>query len=710
MHHRQATYARSLGRVGLILVSMTSAVAALTSGPSLARAEGLETILVERKDGPLASAAQALAKGDHKTTLAVLKDYVGPARAFADHLRAHALWATGEREAADQTWDRLTFETCRAAGRSPLEDRVRLVRAALTAPLDPEGAADQLLALAADPQRWLAAVDLLNRAKNEERVEALVRRMLIQFPAAPQTAEVARGLGPDGVKARLVDPADRLKRLRNLVSANANVDAAKEAAELLEDLPAGHADRCEALYLQGRTARKRRRYTEALEILPTAKKACAKHERAMRSALLEAQVLAIRKDVDALKRIVDWMTRRFPGHRFIDDAEFLLADALDRRGLTRMANDAYTRVTKMKGADYATLAHWRVAWSSIQANKTQRARPRLQGIIDGKTSRREDRERAEYWLARLDEPKKPSAAKKRYAQLAARPSFYGWLALERLRSFHPPTAKVAEDRLRQAATATATFALPKHLLTAPAFAQARAYAEIGENELAAWSLRRLNCDYTDPNTIIAVAVLLEAIGAYKDAQLQIRRRSSVLSDPLSANTVARWRAAYSRPFRSELGWASKEAKIDELLLTAVVRQESVFDPQIVSWAGATGLAQLMPATAKAAYKQIYNTDLDLQRLTDPALNARLGAHVLAQEIGRLQSPVLAFGAYNGGRRLVHQYLDEKPQPFERWIEEFGVKETRRYMKRVTESWGIYRLLYDKKAPFIRLPVTVARRR
>jgi soluble lytic murein transglycosylase len=137
---------------------------------------------------------------------------------------------------------------------------------------------------------------------------------------------------------------------------------------------------------------------------------------------------------------------------------------------------------------------------------------------------------------------------------------------------------------------------------------------------------------------------------------------------------------------------------------ALVREESTFDPEIVSWAGATGLAQLMPATAIGAYADVFKKRLtDLERLTDPQLNLRLGARVLKAGLDRWDNTeALALSAYNGGNGLTKRILPERKLPFDRWVETIPVKETRGYVKRVIETWGIYRLLYGKER-FIDLP-------
>ena len=708
-HHRQPTYRR-----GGLVVGLTLALGSL--GSATATANGVASALQPRPDSPLAIAVAAMAAGDPEVTLDTLDGYQGAGKALATHLQAQANWKLGRRKAAVKLWEGMRLPTgCRASGPHPLATRMRVARASLLADKDPVAAAEQLLALPSDAGHLAAAVELLTEGKVTKRADNAVGRLLIEFPAAKETLDAARGLGPDGVQAHLVSIRRRLARLRNLVKANANDKAAREAKALLADLPAKHPSRCEVTYLQGRTARKRRRYDEAVSTLRQARKTCVGKDPSsvdflLRSTLLLTQVHAILGDLDELKSLVRWMGKHHRKHRFTDDARFLYAEALDRKGRWRQAKKQYDLVAETPGADHAITAAWRVAWRAIRDGRTRDAAKRLGRILRKPADRPEEHLRAEYWLARLDEKRAPARATDRYLRLTRRPSFYGWLALDRLRTFRPKAAKAAESSLLAAATSTVTPPIPARVTKLDAFRSAKAYAQAGEAKLAAWSLTRINCEATDPDAALSVAIALEAVGAFADAQNQIRRRTSLLSGPLRAQNAARWRAAYSRPFKTEIATAAKAAKLDELLMTAIVREESKFDPEVVSWAGATGLAQLMGPTASAAHEQVYDKPLDLDRLTEPGLNVRLGAHVLGQGLRSFRNPIVAIGAYNGGYGLLRRSLSRKKEPLERWIEDFGVRETRRYMKRVTETWGVYRLLYDSEKPFLDLPTSVARRR
>src|SRR5678815_3032271 len=104
---------------------------------------------------------------------------------------------------------------------------------------------------------------------------------------------------------------------------------------------------------------------------------------------------------------------------------------------------------------------------------------------------------------------------------------------------------------------------------------------------------------------------------------------------------------YLTPFRSEFGTAAREQGIDEELLYGIARQESRFSADIVSSAGAVGLMQLMPGTARWVAKQTNRTDYRPTQIGNVDLNAQFGAYYFKYWFDRLdRRPALTAAAYN----------------------------------------------------------------
>lgn len=155
---------------------------------------------------------------------------------------------------------------------------------------------------------------------------------------------------------------------------------------------------------------------------------------------------------------------------------------------------------------------------------------------------------------------------------------------------------------------------------------------------------------------------------------------------------------------------------ERALLLAITRQESNFDVAARSHAGARGLMQLMPATAKAVSRQMrvsYNRDA-LTR--DPAYNVSLGAKYLGDLIDQFDgSYIMAIAGYNAGphrvRRWVREFGDPRKPDFDPidWVEQIPFSETRNYVQRVMENLQIYRaILADSQQLAQTLPNDLSR--
>ena len=139
------------------------------------------------------------------------------------------------------------------------------------------------------------------------------------------------------------------------------------------------------------------------------------------------------------------------------------------------------------------------------------------------------------------------------------------------------------------------------------------------------------------------------------------------------------------------------------LVHSLIRQESEFNPEVVSPAGARGLMQLMPATAQQVSTKL-GVKYTQARLTgDPDFNVSLGSTYLQEMLSRFNgSYVLAIAAYNAGPGRVRQWLEQLGDPRAEgvnvieWVEMIPFYETQNYVQRVLEGLQIYRQRLDGK--------------
>jgi soluble lytic murein transglycosylase len=140
-----------------------------------------------------------------------------------------------------------------------------------------------------------------------------------------------------------------------------------------------------------------------------------------------------------------------------------------------------------------------------------------------------------------------------------------------------------------------------------------------------------------------------------------------------------------------------KSTVEVPLTLAVIRQESAFDPGALSWAGARGLMQLLPRTARKVAKK-HGIPYSRRRLTqDPDYNILLGRALLGDLLDEFEgSYVLALAAYNAGPSRARRWIRNNGDPRESsidvidWIEMIPFYETRNYVQRILENLQVYR--------------------
>ena len=151
---------------------------------------------------------------------------------------------------------------------------------------------------------------------------------------------------------------------------------------------------------------------------------------------------------------------------------------------------------------------------------------------------------------------------------------------------------------------------------------------------------------------------------------------------------------------------------DPALTLSVIRQETEFDARAVSGAGARGMMQMMPATARQTARQL-GLPYEFEWLTDdPDYNMRLGMAHLQDVVDNYDgSLVMALAAYNAGGGRVHRWVQEYGDPRYGaidpidWVESLPFGETRNYVQRVIENLQVYRA---RRAGHTAVPLEIER--
>lgn len=151
---------------------------------------------------------------------------------------------------------------------------------------------------------------------------------------------------------------------------------------------------------------------------------------------------------------------------------------------------------------------------------------------------------------------------------------------------------------------------------------------------------------------------------------------------------------YPTPFEVEVQESCEKFGVDSNVIWAIMRQESAFNPNATSWVGASGLMQLMPATANEEAAKLGIKKFDIY---SPETNIRLGVAHFSWLLGRLKDLPLALAAYNAGIGNVTRWLPEEGEfDVTQWIEDIPFNETLTYVRKVIANYKIYKALYGDK--------------
>jgi soluble lytic murein transglycosylase len=187
-----------------------------------------------------------------------------------------------------------------------------------------------------------------------------------------------------------------------------------------------------------------------------------------------------------------------------------------------------------------------------------------------------------------------------------------------------------------------------------------------------------------------------ALGAWNLKRGDINRSSIWGARALSEiNDRAGYALAYPKAFETYVMSAAKEFDLDPFLIWALMRQESQYQPQVVSKAGAVGLMQIMPATAGdiAARLRVPTEEV---KLDDPEVNIRFGSFYLRSMLDQFSGNAdMALAAYNGGGGNVRRWKKSAHMTAgEDFPTSITYQETREYITRVMDAFHVYKWFYS----------------
>ncbi|HSW53240.1 MAG TPA: transglycosylase SLT domain-containing protein, partial [Sulfuricaulis sp.] len=327
----------------------------------------------------------------------------------------------------------------------------------------------------------------------------------------------------------------------------------------------------------------------------------------------------------------------------------------------------------------------------------------VQRVIESMSDTAREQPVWRYWRARaLQANGQRAASNPLFLALAREHHYYGQLAQEEL----GPVMQAPVVNIKTGGDDVAAIARQ------PGIARAQALYELGlrgdANQEWNWTIR----DFSDAQ-LLAAAELARRMEWY-DRAINTAERTRELHD---------FELRFLAPYRELAQKAAREHELDEAWMFGLMRQESRFVNVARSSVGASGLMQIMPATASWIAQRLGIKGFHPREMQDPAKNIQFGAYYLKHVQTSLDgSPVLATAAYNAGPGRAQRWRDTRPMEAAVYIESIPFAETRDYVKKVMSNAMYYAarfgqpsvLLTDRlgtvpprKTPVIAIPGTDA---
>jgi soluble lytic murein transglycosylase len=405
-----------------------------------------------------------------------------------------------------------------------------------------------------------------------------------------------------------------------------------------------------------------------------------------------------RRKKDFTDEAIAMLSRRPEGGAFAEqwwEETQILARRKLNQGDKQTAYRIASTHEQTKGAGFAE-AEWLAGWLALRfLDKPDAALKHFEAMY-ASVQTSVSKSRGAYWAGRAAAVLRANGAEANaavwYDRAAEHPAtFYGQLAKAELAAMSEAPSVVR---------ASAPLTLPR--ISAPGKEERAAFEAL---ELARIALQLYQLD----EPLLARAFLVQ-LGRNNDNPAVLQQSSRLAADHGDEATGLRIAREAARqgvllveeafPLLPERVWP-KPAPTDPALMHAVIRQESLFRQDAVSSAGARGLMQLMPGTAKEVSEDLgipYRQD---RLITDVNYNLRLGSTYVAQMVNRYDGSLpLALAAYNAGPGRASQWLRELGDPrlarndrhyaMIDWIERIPIYETRNYVQRVLENTSVYR--------------------
>ena len=612
---------------------------------------------------------------------------------FADFLNAQASHAAGDDAGAAA----LLHGFMDRYPDSIFDDQVPELEAnVLLALNNPSGALkvlQQAAGLAAEdrPGYQLALGQAQFALGDKDAAQVVFKRLLLDHPLRPEAQQARARLTQMGVESTLT--AQELSSLGDAYYKGGRYgDAAEQYRALMRMPGVSEKDRNTFAVSAAACDWKLKRLT------PAAVQGLADtdDDNGARRLYLLMELARDRDDATDQQRIVDLLETRFPRSQWLAEALFSSGNMyLLKRDYPHAAQYYKYLADHFPDGKNAPAAHWRAGWLSYRQKLYPDAANLFEEQIRLYPSATET-VAALYWRARLYElvDHKPAMAAANYRAIVRtyQHFFYAQMSRARLAELGDTTV-VAAPQVDQ----IQPLPFPKLVDTFPAdspqLAKARLLANAGLNEYIAEEIA------SDPDSeswsALAEAQIYASYGETYRAMRSLKRALPyAASAPIASIPLAYWRILFPEPYWETIKSESAKNNLDPYFVAALIRQESEFNPAVVSYANAWGLMQLLPSVGKQMAREEGMTRFQTFQLLDPETNIKLGTRYLRQMLDHLGNvPEYALAAYNAGESRVVDWQAAGPyQGMDEFVESIPFTQTRDYVQAILRNVETYRAI------------------
>ena len=556
----------------------------------------------------------------------------------------------------------------------------------------------RLLAVSTDPEDQRKALALYERLALDVPLSDYGEEATARIPALEQALGIRKSFAESREDVR----QRSLARMRDALARSRYAGVVRDADEFLGLSALADGDRCEALFLKGSAVFKQRKRAKSRPTFEQSAAACRQAGPKYQDTLVKALYQAGRgryaeATYESAAKQFEAIAEQFGGHSYADDALILAGESWAEHDDHPRERLAYERILKdIPAGDMAGEARRRLIVLAFVQDRVADAQTLAEaGLVATPGPKSDLRERAKlhYFRGRaLQRQGQTEAAVAAWLDvLATGPMTYASLqALSRLRD-------VGDEAFSQGIAVLerpqGSAAVELELPATPAAKRAQLLARLGLGEEAGEELSEAGVAGWP-----AVAVLAQA-GLYAESQRLLGGLGSAWRvSPPAGPIKDLWQIAHPMAFGAIVRADETTHAVPPFLAFAIMQTESRFDPGATSWAGARGLIQLMPATAKDLAKQAGLADFNPENLYQPSLNLDLGTRYLGNLVRRYggddAAVPLAIPSYNAGAGAVDKWLERrKSWDFDLFIESIPFDETRAYTQSVLERWLTYRWLH-----------------